>query len=132
MLLQKSPPSRVIVFIALFLASPLLAACQTACNGYSEYCSKTYSNVTYVAAHNSYAIVGEGSCAFLFVFFFVTAHLLRAHDLVQLVSQAANQNYNVTVQLDNGVRMLQVRPSWSFFRFPSPFLLLLEDRIKSF
>ncbi|BGP07212.1 hypothetical protein JCM10049v2_003043 [Rhodotorula toruloides] len=59
------------------------AAAQTACNGYSEYCSRKYSEVSIIGAHNSYA--------------------------VQHGSLAANQNYTVETQLDNGIRMLQVQ-----------------------
>lgn len=35
-------------------------AAQTTCNGYSEFCSKSYSKVSYIGAHNSYG-VREGS-----------------------------------------------------------------------
>lgn len=52
----------------------------TTCNGYSSLCSKLYSNVTFLGAHNSYA-VGTGI--------------------------SDNQYYDVTVQLDDGVRLLQ-------------------------
>ena len=44
-------------------------------------CSRSYSNISYVGAHNSYS--------------------------VQAGSLAANQNYDVTTQLDNGIRLLQ-------------------------
>jgi hypothetical protein len=29
---------------------------QQLCNGYSELCSRQYSNITYIAAHDSYAV----------------------------------------------------------------------------
>lgn len=51
------------------------------CNGYSELCSRSYGNVSYVGAHDSYAV---GS-----------------------TNLAANQDYNVTQQLTDGIRMLQ-------------------------
>ncbi|KAM0788845.1 hypothetical protein ACM66B_002930 [Microbotryomycetes sp. NB124-2] len=59
------------------------AVAQSQCNGYSEFCSRQYSKVSVIGAHNSYA-VSPGNIA-------------------------ANQNYTVTTQLDNGVRMLQVQ-----------------------
>ncbi|KAF8594798.1 PLC-like phosphodiesterase [Ceratobasidium sp. AG-I] len=55
----------------------------TVCNGYSELCSKTYGNVTYIGAHNSYA-VGSNNLA-------------------------ANQDYDVTQQLKDGIRLLQLQ-----------------------
>lgn len=55
----------------------------TVCNGHSELCSKTYGNVTYIGAHNSYA-VGSNNLA-------------------------ANQDYDVTQQLTDGIRLLQVQ-----------------------
>jgi len=55
----------------------------TVCNGYSELCSKTFGNVTYIGAHNSYA-VGSNNLA-------------------------ANQDYDVTQQLKDGIRLLQVQ-----------------------
>lgn len=51
------------------------------CNGYSEFCERKYSNITYVVAHNS------------------PFHILH--------NAASNQVYDVTTQLDNGVRGLQ-------------------------
>jgi hypothetical protein len=48
------------------------------CNGYAEFCDRKYSNVTYVVAHNSP---------------FHIAH-----------NAASNQDFDVTTQLDNGVR----------------------------
>jgi len=54
----------------------------TVCNGHAELCSRSYGNVTYVGAHDSYAV---GS------------------DL------GSNQDQNVTTQLNNGIRLLQVQ-----------------------
>ncbi|KAH8693280.1 PLC-like phosphodiesterase [Talaromyces proteolyticus] len=51
------------------------------CNGYAEFCSRNYSNVTYVAAHNS-PFDRQGNLA-------------------------SNQQYGVTTQLNDGIRMLQ-------------------------
>jgi hypothetical protein len=39
---------------ALTLLSSALAA--TTCNGHAELCDKLYSNVTFIGAHNSYAV----------------------------------------------------------------------------
>ncbi|GAA6063501.1 hypothetical protein JCM10212_004763, partial [Sporobolomyces blumeae] len=55
----------------------------TACNGHSELCDRKYSNVSVVGAHNSYG-VSPGNIA-------------------------ANQNYTVETQLNNGIRLLQVQ-----------------------
>ncbi|KAF7712809.1 Uncharacterized protein PECH_002593 [Penicillium ucsense] len=51
------------------------------CNGHPEYCSRSYSNISMVAAHNS-PFVRKGNAA-------------------------ANQMLPVTTQLDDGIRMLQ-------------------------
>ncbi|TFY82952.1 hypothetical protein EWM64_g1065 [Hericium alpestre] len=55
----------------------------TTCNGHPEFCSRTYGNVTYVGAHDSYA--------------------------VGVNNLAVNQDYNITQQLSDGVRMLQMQ-----------------------
>lgn len=54
----------------------------TVCNGSSDLCNRSYGNVTFAGAHDSYAI---GS------------------------SVAANQNVSITAQLDAGIRMLQAQ-----------------------
>ncbi|EIW71612.1 hypothetical protein TREMEDRAFT_16423, partial [Tremella mesenterica DSM 1558] len=54
----------------------------TICNGHSELCDRLYSNVTFLGAHDSYAV---GS------------------------SIADNQSKNVTEQLDDGIRTLQIQ-----------------------
>lgn len=92
------------LFAAALAAAVVNVQAATTCNGYSELvsegplrsskhtssfinshhriqCSKTYSNVTYIGTHDSYS-VSSGSLA-------------------------ANQNYTVTTQLNNGVRLLQ-------------------------
>ncbi|KAF8425694.1 PLC-like phosphodiesterase [Tirmania nivea] len=51
------------------------------CNGYVEFCSRSYGNITYVAAHNS--------------------------PFVMQNNVAANQNLEVAEQLNDGIRMLQ-------------------------
>ncbi|THV07602.1 PLC-like phosphodiesterase [Dendrothele bispora CBS 962.96] len=53
------------------------------CNGHSELCDKSYGNVTFIGAHDSYA--------------------------VGVNNLAVNQDYDVTQQLTDGVRMLQVQ-----------------------
>ena len=62
------------------LATPTFAA--DVCNGHAELCSKLYSQVTFLGAHNSYA-VGSGL--------------------------ADNQNKDVTAQLNDGIRTLQIQ-----------------------
>ncbi|PWN52278.1 hypothetical protein IE53DRAFT_7871 [Violaceomyces palustris] len=56
----------------------------TVCNGDASLCSRLYSNVTYIGAHNSYAI---GSTRLVTV----------------------NQEQSVTTQLNDGIRMLQAQ-----------------------
>lgn len=52
-----------------------------ACNSYVEFCDRSYSNITYVAAHNApFAIKGNA---------------------------ASNQDYGIFAQLNDGIRMLQ-------------------------
>jgi len=53
----------------------------TTCNGHPELCDRSYGNVTYVGAHDSYAVGAN--------------------------NVAANQDYNITQQLNDGVRLLQ-------------------------
>ncbi|KAH8119888.1 PLC-like phosphodiesterase [Phellopilus nigrolimitatus] len=55
----------------------------TTCNGNSQLCDKSYGNVTFVGAHDSYA-VGTNNLA-------------------------ANQDYDVTQQLKDGIRLLQMQ-----------------------
>jgi len=55
------------------------------CNGHAEFCDKSYGEVTFVGAHDSYA-VQQGEFNF-----------------------ADNQDQNITTQLNDGVRMLQVQ-----------------------
>jgi len=72
----------------LALATSLLASttttvlAATTCNGYSSLCSKLYSGVAFIGAHNSYAV---GS------------------------SLVHNQGQDVTTQLKDGIRTLQVQ-----------------------
>ncbi|KAH9950903.1 PLC-like phosphodiesterase [Amylocystis lapponica] len=53
------------------------------CNGHAELCDRSFGNITFVGAHDSYA--------------------------VSSVNIAANQDYNVTQQLNDGIRMLQMQ-----------------------
>ncbi|TGJ79867.1 hypothetical protein E0Z10_g8885 [Xylaria hypoxylon] len=57
-----------------------------ACNNYVEFCTRKYSNITEVSCHNSP---------------FLTANNI-----------AANQQYDVTQQLDDGIRFLQAQIQW--------------------
>jgi len=54
----------------------------TVCNGHAELCSQSFGNVTFVGAHDSYAIG---------------------------TSLASNQDQSITTQLDDGIRMLQMQ-----------------------
>ncbi|EKM61361.1 uncharacterized protein PHACADRAFT_247911 [Phanerochaete carnosa HHB-10118-sp] len=55
----------------------------TTCNGSPDLCNRSYGNITFVGAHDSYA--------------------------VGINNLAANQDYNVTQQLTDGIRLLQVQ-----------------------
>ncbi|EMD41853.1 hypothetical protein CERSUDRAFT_110411 [Gelatoporia subvermispora B] len=55
----------------------------TTCNGHAELCDRSFGNVTFVGAHDSYAVGTD--------------------------NLAANQDYNVTQQLKDGIRMLQMQ-----------------------
>ncbi|KAI0375129.1 PLC-like phosphodiesterase [Pilatotrama ljubarskyi] len=75
------------VVLSLLASSVTSAAALTAtrrattCNGHAELCDRSFGNVTFVGAHDSYAVG--------------TSSLL------------VNQDYNITQQLNDGVRMLQ-------------------------
>lgn len=56
------------------------------CNGDASLCSRLYSNVTYIGAHNSYAI-----------------------GTIQGATTGKNQEQSVTQQLNDGIRLLQVQ-----------------------
>ncbi|KAM0747439.1 PLC-like phosphodiesterase [Meredithblackwellia eburnea MCA 4105] len=73
----------IIASLSLLALATTTVSAATTCNGHEEYCSRKYSNVSIIGAHDSYA-VAKGSIA-------------------------ANQNYTVTTQLNNGIRMLQVQ-----------------------
>ncbi|KAF9229054.1 PLC-like phosphodiesterase [Gyrodon lividus] len=66
-------------------ASPsgLLTHRATTCNGSPDLCNRSFANVTFVGAHDSYA--------------------------VGINNLATNQDYNITQQLNDGIRMLQVQ-----------------------
>jgi len=66
-------------YLASSLHTPVPRA--TLCNGYAELCDRSYANISFVGAHDSYAV---GS-----------------------TNLAANQDYDVTQQLKDGIRMLQ-------------------------
>ncbi|KAH0590970.1 PI-PLC X domain-containing protein [Termitomyces sp. J132] len=58
----------------------------TVCNGHAELCDKSYGAVSYIGSHDSYAIqIGAST------------------------NPAANQDQNITTQLNDGIRMLQVQ-----------------------
>jgi hypothetical protein len=65
-----------IITISITLLASIVNS-QKACNGYAELCDKSYSNVAYATTHNSYAFEKN---------------------------IAANQNYDIPTQLDDGVR----------------------------
>jgi len=69
--------------------APVLLPRATVCNGHAEFCTRSYGKITYVGSHDSYAItktqVGSGN------------------------NIGANQDQNVTQQLNDGIRLLQVQ-----------------------
>ncbi|KIM47796.1 hypothetical protein M413DRAFT_439473, partial [Hebeloma cylindrosporum] len=65
------------------LASRNLIPRATTCNGHAELCNRSFGNVTFVGAHDSYAI--------------------------GINNLAANQDQTITQQLNDGIRMLQMQ-----------------------
>ncbi|GAC92928.1 hypothetical protein PHSY_000487 [Pseudozyma hubeiensis SY62] len=65
---------------------PDLAKRASVCNGDASLCNRLYSNVTYIGAHNSYAV-----------------------GTLQGASTGKNQEQSVTQQLTDGIRLLQVQ-----------------------
>src|SRR4051794_28163172 len=65
-----------IITISITLLASIVSSQQT-CNGYTELCDKSYSNIAYATTHNSYAYVK---------------------------SVASNQNYDIPTQLKDGIR----------------------------
>lgn len=70
-----------IKYLSLLAAFAGSVMAQTACNGYSDLCSKTYNSLTYIMDHNAYGYVAN---------------------------PAANQLCPVNTQLDDGVRGLKL------------------------
>jgi len=71
-------------FFESALASTSMVRRATVCNGHAELCNRSFGNVTFVGAHDSYAI-GVNS------------------------NLAANQDQSITQQLNDGIRMLQMQ-----------------------
>nr|GAT48440.1 PLC-like phosphodiesterase [Mycena chlorophos] len=67
------------------LLSATATSAATTCNGFSSLCSKSYGNMSFVGAHDSYAVGNPAS------------------------NLAVNQDYDVTQQLTDGVRLLQMQ-----------------------
>ncbi|KAJ7103304.1 PLC-like phosphodiesterase [Mycena belliarum] len=68
---------------AVARCSAALQGRATTCNGHAELCAKSYGNVSFVGAHNSYA--------------------------VGVNNLAVNQDHDVTQQLTDGIRLLQMQ-----------------------
>ena len=66
--------------------APALAKRASVCNGDASLCSRLYSNVTYIGAHNSYAI-----------------------GTLQGAMSGHNQEQSLATQLNDGIRLLQVQ-----------------------
>lgn len=69
-----------LALVSLLSGVATVLAANATCNGDATLCSKLYSNVTFLGAHNSYAVG---------------------------TSVSDNQHYSVTTQLNNGIRLLQ-------------------------
>ncbi|KAF5368630.1 hypothetical protein D9758_002322 [Tetrapyrgos nigripes] len=86
MMLSMNRVVQVATTLLTFSAGANAAAANrraTTCNGHSELCDRSYGNVTFIGAHDSYA--------------------------VGVNNLAVNQDYDVTQQLTDGVRMLQMQ-----------------------
>lgn len=59
-ILEHPPPHLARELTALRLNRATFTSAQVACNGHVEYCARSYSNLTYIGAHNSYS-VGAGN-----------------------------------------------------------------------
>ncbi|KZT57873.1 PLC-like phosphodiesterase [Calocera cornea HHB12733] len=67
--------------LSLAAAAPQAQPRATTCNGSPSLCTRSYANVTFIGAHDSFAVSQSSS--------------------------AGNQDYDVTQQLTDGIRMLQ-------------------------
>ncbi|KAL8845696.1 MAG: hypothetical protein Q9198_011367, partial [Flavoplaca austrocitrina] len=74
---------------SLFLLTISTIHAQQTCNGHASLCTRKYSNITFIGAHNS-AFVGD--------------------------SPADNQGISVTAQLDSGIRFLQSQAHTNSFK----------------
>jgi len=84
------PSIHCAALVALSLILPFSSAATTGherrattCNGFNQFCNRSYGNITFVGAHDSYA--------------------------VGINNVFADQDYNVTQQLNDGIRMLQMQ-----------------------
>ncbi|GLB35944.1 hypothetical protein LshimejAT787_0302320 [Lyophyllum shimeji] len=87
MLLSSRTLTQAVTFSLLCSAAAVQALAParraTVCNGHAELCNRSYGTVTYVGTHDSYA--------------------------VGVNNLAVNQDHDITTQLNDGVRMLQVQ-----------------------
>ncbi|KAL8904859.1 MAG: hypothetical protein Q9171_006897 [Xanthocarpia ochracea] len=86
-----SPPSLLLLASLhfFFQISIIHAEEETLCNGHTSLCSRPYSNITFIGAHNS-AFIGS--------------------------SPADNQGISITAQLDSGIRFLQSQTHTNSFQ----------------
>ncbi|KAH7885988.1 PLC-like phosphodiesterase [Phlebopus sp. FC_14] len=83
MLFSTKSSAQVALAASLLLSSVFSSCSATSCNGSPDLCNHSFGNVTFVGAHDSYA--------------------------VGVNNLATNQDYNITQQLNDGIRMLQVQ-----------------------
>jgi hypothetical protein len=53
---QHKTMSRFLTLAVLAIAPFLATAATQLCNGHAEYCDRKFSNLTYIAAHDSFAV----------------------------------------------------------------------------
>ncbi|KAI4139833.1 MAG: hypothetical protein L6R39_006088 [Caloplaca ligustica] len=91
-MLFSLPSLTLLASISLLHSSPALADDNPLCNGHAELCSRKYSNITFIGAHDS-PFVGD--------------------------SPADNQDLSITDQLDTGIRYLQAQTHVNAFKILS-------------
>ncbi|KIL57774.1 hypothetical protein M378DRAFT_27832 [Amanita muscaria Koide BX008] len=95
----------IIVLFALVLSvtsAPVRRASKaTVCNGHSELCSRSYGNVTFIGAHDSFAYSRDPAVRKSFRFY--------TPSFTQLFLVSRDQVIDIPFQLNNGVRLLQAQ-----------------------
>lgn len=113
--------ANLLLLLAIFGVSHshVLLPRATVCNGQAELCSRSYGNVTFVGAHDSYAIgpITQREWHALRRSLVLTFHQLARIKTrtVRIINYVISPNYlsthaaSVTRQLNDGIRMLQMQ-----------------------